>query len=1137
MPPTAGKVKSALRKNRRAASDESDGGERAIRDSVRAAIISGFHKTQQTTSAHNAQRKVLSKHLEEHRNIALPLICAVCVKSLSMHQAPDVIKRHCNFVADLCKTLAAERNDDSVAAAIMQAVVPYHTAKDKAARFAVCSLMEPLLRTLRADVDTDERNELYDSIVEAMKTRSLDSFHAVRERAIAALAVFQEGKKDCDATQHILVAACEDPNPAVRRQAAFVAVPKEAYFGAVSRMTRDVATVVRKAAWDSLAKYKYTHAVAFCQLNKLSFIELVYSGFKDTAVPVQLSATHAVQKWLARDMQNDPVAFLSKIALPPTESPAVALLARTLHDACLKHRATSAAEKAPVIFRLETEGLTPANVIMWRVCCEAAVSAGDASEGSVLPPLLDFSAVLRDAIDTFIQQDRAQCRVAKFVNPDHADHILRILLCMFPVYEEGGYLTHTDDQTRAALIKNLSSLLKVVTDSDPGLYAEDTMRALRLIAARHAAQVDTTVHDVLQLLFRSLTLPRLHELGFDDVEMFGRKDLERRQELDALRQQQRQESRRSAAALPANIAARLEALQESIETDTLYLTRMMHVVNQYLTFCSRGDAVPPYCAHFIQLGRTQCDLSVRALATKALGLQCLLAPTMVHTFLPLILADATAVDDGVSRLQHTPVSEAALCVLFDLLTEYPPAFFSQGEGLTYTDAREADARAREGVVDEAERGAHRDAVVSAIANEDMAKVATGRLLRAAKDALLGHDATLRRIAMRGFCKLLACGRLTPQQSEEILAIVMVALFTFEVAAQSRGPHPDVVGAYLYRQLDFFITSFASSDPRRQRTVADAGILALRMIVTRMAQLTPPLPAQRLLSRLVLYTDAAILKAARDVDPDFTRSAFEQHQQAAAAAAAEVGGDAVPATGVDGDEPTALNTSGKATAGSRSSVGGVGDARGTPRLWRVLSANSLHEYVAQQLLLIVTHHKDNIGAQKAAVAALPALRMYARDSRRSKELDDYTASALAAAADTSVSDAIAAFAEGLNDIRGRVATNDGGEASDEEDAARRSSGNLSSASALALTREAAKKQTDAESLLEAIGPHLIAFGAGNRPSGRLSGRPSSTGDRSAKTHRHEGRATAASEPEETPADTPSEDLMRMLPPRSRAGARR
>ena len=1085
----------AKKKTKRVKSEDRPDEESAIEARIRAALITGFHRAQQSTSSHASQRKIIFGLLDEHRDLTLRLLCALCVKTLSMQQSTDVSRRHAVFLSDVCKTLQTERKDDGVAARILDSVVPYHGARDKTVRFAVVCLMEPLLRTLQADNTDDDRQILYDTIVEAMKLRVFDAFYAVRERAVAALSIFQAGKKDCDVTQHILAASAEDTNPSVRRQCANVAIPKEAFFMGLSRLACDTVPAVRKAAWEGIAKFKHTHFVAFCTLYKVSFIDTVYTGLNDTSLPVRLAAARTLGKWLERDWKDDPVQFLSSIALPPTESPAVTLLARTLFDAASRRRGR---EQGPLLLPLVKSGLTPANAVMWRICCEAAVRSGDAAEVNVLPPLVEFAAVLRDAIETFIQQETAQCRVVQFANPEYADHILRVLLVMVPLYEEGGYLAHADDQARGALVKNLGSLLKVVTDSDPGLFVEDTMRALRLIGARHPAQVETAVHDVLHLLFKSLTLPRMYELGYDDVEMFGRKDYDRRLELRGLHAQPAGSSNPERARL----------LQESLETDTLYLSRMLHIVLRFLGSCKRGDAVPPYCAHFIQLGRSQCDKEIAALAASAMGVQCLLAPQTVHTFLPLILRDAMPPADGTTRLIHTAVSEAALQVIFDLLAEYPPSFFNEGDAASFTKAQAAEQRLRAGLADDAgdeDRKNLREDAVAAITADGTAKVGTLRLLRVTRAALVSEFPTLRRIAMRGYAKLLSCGRLQGEQQVEMLALVLINLFTFEApASQRRGGKADVVGAFMYDHIDFFVRSYGASDPRRMRLVGDATVLAVRLICTRQAQPEAPLPALRLLKRAALYTDAALLQAAQEVDPEFAADAFEAH----------TAGDQGPAA--DDGEADTSTTVGRRSGASLSSRGGA-------RLWRVLSKYSQHERLAAELLRLVAVSARNPGAQRCAISVLPHLRLYGRDAKVESELADLLRAAKSAAASPDIADAVDTFESAVSRVASSAAaTVDADEYPDDAD--RETSPQRASALSVVST---STKVADAwaarvEELLEGIGENIIAEGS------LLRGRPSLTSTRGSKAHRGEGASSSVAARDSTQQnDDTSQDLVAMV----------
>lgn len=973
MPPAAGKKAAA--RSRATTEDDAHTRAAAVVATLRKALIEGFQKVQKSMSAHQAQRTRMMELLDENPHETKQLLCAICVKTLCIQQSPQYTQRHTGFIADLCKTVVHATKKDDLSIDIMRAVLPYHAAKDKTVRYGVCALVQPLLKTLLPDVNTDDRNDFYESIVEVMKERAHDVHHAVRESAIAALATFHQGKKDDDLTQLIIVSSCEDANPNVRKIVASCAMEKEAYFPPLARLTQDVVPAVRKAAWDALRRFKFTHVVAFCHLYKLDFIDLVHRGLHDASLAVKLSTEAAIHAWLVKTMQGNAVELLSKVSLAATNATAVDSVAAAVYAAAVKFEKASGRSAT---FPLVKDALTPANLTLWRVCAKAMVSSDNANEAGVLPPLLEFSYVLQDVTQAFIDPDKTQGQHASLVNADHADHVLRIMLSMFAVYEEGGYLAHTDDTARAAIVRNLGVLLKVVTDADPGLYVQDVMRGLSLIAARHPEQIAKLVEDTLEMLFKALTLPKQYDLGFDDVETFGRRDAERREERERL----------SARGVSSE---RLRVIEDSIESDTLYLLRMQHVVVNYLSQLKRGDKVPHFCAHIIQLGRFQAHDEVKALAVRSLGIQCMMAPETTHTFLPVIIADATSPRDSTTR-------EAALCVVFDLLAEYAPKFFESGTGESYAaeKSRIAALAAAEGDkdVDAREELERRRDLEAVVAREDAAKVGRNRLLDVCFAAIGSDHATTRRIAQRGFSKLLPCGRLDSVLGAEAIALMLVGMFSFEVAATLRRGQSDVVGAFVYRQLDFFFQSFAGSDPRRMKLVAEGGLLAVRAIFARQNVPAPHAAAQRILRRLATYTDAALLQVVRDVDPEFAANAMREHDETDMA---------------DQHDRTADETS-TVVSRSKKSATTASSAQGSARVWRMLSQHSTHEFVAQELLEEIALQRGNVGAQRCCVGELPKLKLYGRDPQVTRAIVARGEAAAAAAADDAMALAINDFVD-------------------------------------------------------------------------------------------------------------------------------
>ncbi|KAG5473917.1 hypothetical protein LSCM1_04553 [Leishmania martiniquensis] len=815
---------------------------------------------------------------------------------------PEAMRRHYAFVTELCKAFRESFESDDLAIELLKTVSAFHNAVDKAVRLAVVSTFEALLRTVDQSNVSEERQDFYQEAAELLKQRVHDKCPQVRAKAVASVAAFQSGKKDCDVTQQLIALLCCDTNADVRKQILHAIAPRkeflEGYFHGMIRSVRDIVARVRAEAWDALGRFPWRYITAYASAKGVKMPELLAAGLGDSNASVVIACRAALTNcWVHRDCKDMCEDFMNSIAcgyvlpsLPPYEHISAELLAYAQK------------RKADTHFPLKLDDINTGGLFLWKADCRVSCDTEGEDETQLLPPLEQFSAVLQDTVYAYARPD-ADPKTVKFRSVEDADNMLRILLSVFDIYDDNAYLAHADNTTRASLQRLISFILKVVPDEDPSLFVHVAVRALKSLTARTPEEATKVITSALDSLFRSLKLPQRHALGFDDVEAIGRKSRERQQEL----------VRRKVLCRAGELAEEsYTELKEEMDRDEKFLLRMQLIVLAFLSHSQRGDSIPMFCYHIIQMGRHLDNETVRVAATKSLCLQCLINPESVHTFMPLMLADsqenAVAATTGNLRADMSlPV--AAIGVIFDLIMEYGLRFFDTARRPP-TEARalynaESDIEAR--LQHEQE-----------LAAEDVHKVGSKRLLEALQSYLLPGCEAKHAITVSGFCKLLSCNRLPAEMVPQVVAVLLIH-YTGAIASAKES----TTAAYMMDYLGTLFRSYAASHPKRQAQLCEGGIAAFRVVLERNIAL-----ASRLLEFVVRLTDAYTLTIIRDIDP-----------QAAKRATRDVTGEVAGAA--EGEEE-AQRKSNRINATRSSMQSG--------RLFRELSRYSLHERLSQELLV-------------------------------------------------------------------------------------------------------------------------------------------------------------------------------------------
>ncbi|EAN86998.1 hypothetical protein C3747_13g411 [Trypanosoma cruzi] len=909
-----------------------------------------FQQIHQSAAHFHKCKTSLLKYADKDRTGITDAVSRVALLVLkeSPRLAPDSLKRHYGFLTEVCKGFRERFNSDGIAIALMKTVEPFHNANDKNVRLGVVSVFDALLRTVDQTDTTEERQNFYQNVAEMLKLRAHDKFPAVRERAASAVSCFQSGKKDCDVTQQLMALLCTDSSADVRRQILRCICARkeflEGYFQGMIRCVRDVVSRVRVEAWDALGRFHWKYIAAYATAKNIALPQLILQGLSDTSSSVVIACRAALTNcWLHRDYRDDGEAMLELVldgggGLEPYEAISTEILLY-----CRKQKNTKT-------YLVNTESVSAASLLLWKASAKLLADAEGDDETAVLLPLPQFSALLQDTVYAYARPDVGP-KTVKFKNLDEADIILRILLSVFDIYEENGYLAHADNTTRSSLLRIIGFLLKVVPDDDPALFIDVAIRSLKSLTGRTPEEATKTITSSLDSLFRSLKLPQMYALGYDDVEAFGRKSRERQRELFRLRMKLRGGE---------TSQEEYDRLKEEMDRDEKFLLRMQFIILSFLSHSQRGDNIPTFCSHIIQLGRQQDNEIVKVASTTSLGLQCLVNPDTVHTFMPLILSDANEIVGNSDRC----VALAALGVAFDLVMEYGLRFFD-------CPARDAGYSSHNDHTGAAELGAatvtkHTTAMAAtaitfsnnnddatttnttttttttttaaaaasgggltasgvearlqherALAQEDEHRVGGNNLLNTLRLFLRSHCTERNPMAVVGFCKLLSCNRVPHTQVPEIIADILMHYVAYR--QEEKG---NACAAYMVDYLNKFLYSFASSHPNRQLAFAQGGMMAF----TALLRYNPSV-ALRLMELITRLSDAYVLVHIREIDPVTAKQV---------ARLAEGGNQSTE------DSTLTKNSSTRTTATRNSTRSG--------HLLRELSRFSLHEYIASELLI-------------------------------------------------------------------------------------------------------------------------------------------------------------------------------------------
>ncbi|CCW67271.1 unnamed protein product [Phytomonas sp. Hart1] len=707
----------------------------------------------------------------------------------------------------------------------------------------------------------------------------------------------------------------------------------------MARGTRDVVARVRAEAWDALGRFPWRYITAYAAAKAVRLDERAAEGLRDGNTSARVACRAAlVNCWLQRDCKADCTALLEPIMAGYTMTSLTPLMAIAAELLKYCQKLDPGRHFAIDLHDIHTPGL-----LMWKMDCQAMADSDVADETSLLLSLEQFSAVLQDTVYVYARPEVAP-KTVRFRNVEDAENMLRILLSVFEIYEESGYLAHADNNTRTSMLRIINFILKVVPDDDPGLFVDAAVRALKFLTTRTPEEGAKTITSALDSLFRSLKLPQRYALGFDDVEALGRKSRERQQDLARMK-----------ALLRAGTATQEEydQLHEAIDRDEKFLLRMQLMVLAFLSYSQRGDEIPIFCSHMIRLGRQLDNEVVRIAATKALALQCLISPDAVHTFMPLILSETSE----PVRNEFNAVPLAAIGVTFDLIMEY---------GLRFFDTTKRPAHLNPGTFFNAQNAIDmRLQHEQALAEEDVHKVGGANLLSTLRYYLGPSQKAKNTMTLVGFCKLLSCNRIPQDSITGIIAELILHYVRVRITQNS-----DATSAFMVDYLSKFLRSYSSSHPKQQERFSKGGVAAFRVLLMR-----DPSWAVKIIQFVLRLSDPFTLCQIRDIDPKTAQRVNKELSEANANDDNLSEKSAGRGKNPDANEGATLHARNSSirTKAARSSMQ-------SGRLLRELSRFSLHEAIAEELLIELAVNSKKASRQVCVDALELHMYFYSKDNQ-------------------------------------------------------------------------------------------------------------------------------------------------------------
>lgn len=348
------------------------------------------------------------------------------------------------------------------ASRLLEHLMQFTGASDKAVRFRSCQLVSKILDALGDEAELED--ELCGLIHSRMLDRTRDRVPLIRMQAVHALARLQDpADVECPVIARYILLLNTDSSSDVRRAVLGHVALSKLTLPEILRRTRDVKDAVRRQAFRVLAEKVHIKAMSIGDR-----VQLLDQGLQDRSEPVRAACS---------DM-------LCKSWLPSEDAGLLGLLDRLdvehnmrVCEMAVRHalaRASPTTDKPYVRADFATDHLTPESALLWRVVCQHYAALGD---GGAL--LLDGAAPEVSELCELVS------RYTALGQPADAEAALRYRCITGELLKLADSLDLSDEAGRRALFALTRDLL-----GRPSTDADHVALLWALVARMHPGDAD-----------------------------------------------------------------------------------------------------------------------------------------------------------------------------------------------------------------------------------------------------------------------------------------------------------------------------------------------------------------------------------------------------------------------------------------------------------------------------------------------------------------------------------------------------------------------------------------------------------------------------------------------------------------------
>ncbi|KAL2504459.1 ARM repeat superfamily protein [Abeliophyllum distichum] len=199
-------------------------------------------------------------------------------------------------------------------------------AANKTARFRACQIISEII--MRLPDDAEVNSELWDEVIECMKSRVGDKVPVVRSFAIRALLRFANESENRDILDLFLQALPFEQNADVRKTIVLSLPPSNETLSTIIDCTLDVSESVRKAAFCVIAS-KFPLQTLSIRLRTT----ILQRGLEDRSTAVAKECLKLMKdEWLLKCCNRDPIELLKFLDVETYESVGESVMATLLKE-------------------------------------------------------------------------------------------------------------------------------------------------------------------------------------------------------------------------------------------------------------------------------------------------------------------------------------------------------------------------------------------------------------------------------------------------------------------------------------------------------------------------------------------------------------------------------------------------------------------------------------------------------------------------------------------------------------------------------------------------------------------------------------------------------------------------------------